>query len=114
MRQGCVLRTTSGRDARPTHLFIILREPKAHTRLTWKVFGGTGILPVRAHRLESLCHHCQITIVRFTHLRRGLAAGTEARPTDFSCFTGGSQAHKQLGRPKQRADRQVRPYGLSF
>ena len=55
--------------------------------------------------------------VRFTHHRRagrppyGLAAGTEARPTDFSCFTGGSQAHKQLGRPKKRADTQVRPYG---
>ena len=56
--------------------------------------------------------------VRFTHHRRagrppyGLAAGTEVRPTDFSCVTGGSQAHKQLGRPKKRADTQVRPYGL--
>jgi hypothetical protein len=46
----------AGEDARPTQLFIILRQPKAHARLTWKVFGRTGILPVRTHRLESLCY----------------------------------------------------------
>ena len=38
------------------------------------------------------------------------AAGTEARPTDFSGFTGGPQAHKHLGWPKKRADTQVRLY----
>ena len=27
--------------------------PKAHEQLSWKVFGGIGILPVRVHRLKT-------------------------------------------------------------
>jgi hypothetical protein len=47
----------AGEDARFTQLCIILRQPKAHAGLTWGGFGGTGILPVRVHRLEA----CAIT-----------------------------------------------------
>ena len=54
-------------------------EAQVGAGLIWKVFGGTGILPVWVHRLESLCHQCSFRRVRLTHHERmPLAGGTPA------------------------------------
>ena len=50
--------------------------------------------------------------MRLTHHEFMPVAGEDSRPTDLLCVTGGPQAHKPRGQPKERADTQVRPYGF--